>query len=87
MCRLGTFATKSGPNVGPFFTLAGDKDDPMININIGIVTDKEGVFTGVRVGEKTISLEQWNKDSTGHMTVKEFKKNHRELYDKMFSSK
>ncbi|NAS12671.1 RHS repeat protein [Poritiphilus flavus] len=83
---LGTFATQSGPNTGPFFTLAGDSNDPMININIGIVTNKDGIFKGVRVGDKTISLEQWNKDTTGPMSVDEFKKNHKDLYDQLFGS-
>jgi hypothetical protein len=84
---LGIFATQSGPNRGPFFTLAGDSNDPMININIGIVTDKNGIFKGVRAGDKTISLEQWNKDTTGPMSVDEFKKNHKDLYDQLFGSK
>lgn len=83
---LETFATQSGPNTGPFWTLKGDKNAPMIGINIGIVTDSEGIFTGVKVGDKTISLEQWNKDSTGPMSVDEFKKNHKDLYNQLFGS-
>ena len=75
---------QAGPDVGPFFTLAGDKNKPMVNVNIGIVTDKNGIFTGIKVGDKTISIDQWNKDSSGPMSVGEFKEKHKDLYNSLF---
>ena len=84
---LGTFATHRGPDWGPFVTLGGDFNDPMIDVNIGIVTNTDGIFQGVRVGDQTISLERWNKDSSGPMSVDKFKKNHRDLYNNLFGSK
>lgn len=83
---LGAFLTADEPTLGPFFTLAGDRDRTMMNLNIGIVTDKDGIFTGVRVGNKTISIEQWNKDTSGPMSVEEFKKKHRDWYNQIFGS-
>ncbi|MBS3921723.1 MAG: hypothetical protein KGZ37_01070 [Nitrosarchaeum sp.] len=83
---LGGFANKVGPDIGPFFTLAGNNKRPMIDINVGIVTDKNGIFTGIRVGDKTISLEQWNKDNSGPMSVDEFKKQYRDLYNTLFGN-
>ena len=71
---LGVFVTQSGPQEGPTMTLFGDKNNPMMNINMGIETDKNGIFTGVRVGDKTISIDEWNKNSSGPMSVDEFKK-------------
>ena len=82
---LGSFATKSGPNKGPFITLAGDKNKSMVNINASIITNSKGIFTGVREGGKTISLDDWNKDSSGPMSAKEFNKNYKNLYDRLFN--
>lgn len=83
---LGAFLTADEPTLGPFFTLAGDRNRTMLEINANIVTDKNGIFTGVQVNGKTISLEQWNKDTSGAMSVDEFKKNHKDLYDKLFGN-
>jgi len=83
---LGAFANQSGPDIGPFFTLAGDKNKSMINVNVGIVTDKNGIFTGVRAGDQTISIEQWNKDSSGPMSVDEFKKEYKDMYNTLFGN-
>mgnify|MGYP001817405351 FL=1 len=84
---LQAFMTANEPVFGPLLTLAGDKNVTMMEINVGIVTDKDGIFKGVRVGDKTISLEQWNKDTSGGMSVEEFKKKHRDYYDQLFGSK
>jgi hypothetical protein len=84
---LGAFMNQSGPDVGPFFTLAGDKNKPMINVNVGIVTDKNGIFTGIRVGDKTISIEQWNKDSSGPMSLAEFKERYKDMYNNLFGNR
>jgi len=84
---LGIFVTQSGPQVGPTMTLAGDKNNPMMNINMGIETDKNGIFTGVRVGDKTISIDEWNKNSSGPMSVDEFKKKHGDYYNQLFGDK
>ncbi|WP_246628925.1 hypothetical protein [Algoriphagus marincola] len=83
---LGAFANQAGPDVGPFLTLAGDFNRPMMNINASIVTDKNGIFTGVRVGDQTISIEQWNKDNSGPMSVDEFKEQYKDLYNSLFGN-
>ncbi len=83
---LGAFLTADEPTLGPFVTLAGDRNRTMLEINANIVTDKNGVFIGVKVNGKTISMEQWNKDSSGPMSVDEFKKKHKDLYDQLFGS-
>ncbi|MCH7403858.1 RHS repeat-associated core domain-containing protein [Belliella kenyensis] len=83
---LGAFANQVGPDIGPFITLAGNNKRPMIDINVGIVTDKNGVFTGVRAGDQTISLDQWNKDNSGPMSVDEFKKQYKDLYKTLFGN-
>jgi len=49
---LGTFASESGPNRGPFLTLGGNSNEQMIDINISIQVSKEGLFQGV--------LKKWN---------------------------
>lgn len=58
----------------------------MMNINASIVTDKNGIFTGVRVGDQTISIEQWNKDNSGPMSVDEFKEQYKDLYNSLFGN-
>jgi RHS repeat-associated protein len=83
---LGAFANQSGPDAGPFVTLAGDFNRPMMGINASIVTDKNGIFTGVRAGDQTISLEQWNKDNSGPMSVDEFKEQYKDLYNSLFGN-
>ncbi len=81
---LGVFVTQSGPQEGPTMTLFGDKNNPMMNINMGIETDKNGIFTGVRVGDKTISIDEWNKNSSGPMSVDEFKNKYGDYYNQLF---
>ncbi len=84
---LGIFATQAGEIIGPTWTLRDDKNEPMMNINMGILTDKNGIFTGVKVGDKTISIEEWNKNSSGPMSVEKFKKKYRDYYNQLFGDK
>lgn len=84
---LGVFVTQSGPQTGPTWTLMGDANELMMNVNMGIVTDKDGVFTGVKVGGKTISIEEWNANSSGPMSLEEFKKNYGDYYNQIFGNK
>nr|WP_295200383.1 RHS repeat-associated core domain-containing protein [Sediminibacterium sp.] len=58
---LGVGSAKSGPNKGPFRTLAGDKQQKQFGINIRIAVDKDGNFMGVYQGDKVISPQAWNK--------------------------
>lgn len=81
---LGAFLTADEPTLGPFFTLAGDRNKTMLEINAKIVTDKNGIFTGVQANGKIIPIEQWNKDSSGPMSVDNFKKKHKDLYNNLF---
>jgi hypothetical protein len=84
---LGVFVTQSGPQSGPTWTLMGDANKLMMSVNMGIITNKNGIFTGVKIGNKTISIEEWNKNSSGPMSVKKFKKNYGDYYKQIFSSK
>ncbi len=59
---------------------------PMMNITASIVTDKNGTFTGVKVGDQTISIEQWNENNSGPMSVDEFKKQYKDLYNTLFGN-
>jgi len=58
---LGVGAAQAGPNKGPFVTLAGDDNVKMFDVNINIITDKDGIFTGVQQGDNTFTLDAWNK--------------------------
>lgn len=58
----------------------------MMNITASIVTDKNGTFTGVKVGDQTISIEQWNENNSGPMSVDEFKKQYKDLYNTLFGN-
>ena len=80
---LGVFATQSGSAIGPTWTLKGDKNKPMMNINMGVVTDADGIFTGVRVGDQTISIDDWNANFET-MSVDEFKKKYGDYYNQLF---
>ena len=57
---LGVFSSKKGKFEGPTFQLAGNRKLPMIDINISIMVNSDGIFTGVRQGDKTYTLEEWN---------------------------
>jgi RHS repeat-associated protein len=50
-----------GPNTGPFVALAGDNQRPMMNVNTSIMVNEKGIFTGVKQGDKIISIQEWNK--------------------------
>jgi hypothetical protein len=58
---LGTFTTKSGPDIGPFWTLKGDKNKPMFNVNISIQVNQDGIFQGVLQDGNLIGINDWNK--------------------------
>ena len=59
---LGNFTTTGGSATGPTVDLAGENEnDVNININISINVNSEGVFQSVRQGDKTISIDEWNK--------------------------
>lgn len=77
---LGIFVTKFGPQEGPTNALLGDRNVPMMGINVNILADKNGIFTGVKVGDETISIDEWNKSYSGPMSVDEFKEKYSEYY-------
>ncbi len=54
-----------GKNTGPMTELSGEnRDRPIGSFNFSVTTDKKGNFTGVRKGDKTYSVEAWNKTFT-----------------------
>jgi len=46
---------------GSVFTLFGDANKNIFNVNMTIKFDNDGNFTGVQQGKKTYSVEEWNK--------------------------
>jgi hypothetical protein len=59
---LGNFATSGGKATGPTMALARENEgDVHINVNISIMVNGDGVFQGVKQGDKTISISDWNK--------------------------
>jgi len=45
----------------PFSSLDGENKREISSFNFSITTDKKGNFTGVKMGDKTYSLSEWNK--------------------------
>ena len=62
---LNTFQTDSDGNKGPFFTLMGNKNQPMFNVNISIQVNQDGIFQGVLQDGNLINIEEWNSQFTG----------------------
>jgi RHS repeat-associated protein len=46
---------------GPYTMLPGDNDRPMMSNSFTVTIDKDGGFTGVKQGDKTYSVADWNK--------------------------
>ncbi|CAF4439088.1 unnamed protein product [Rotaria socialis] len=59
---------------GPFTQLPFENQRPITDFNFSITTDKKGNFTGVKQGDKTFSIGDWNKQFTDKPTQKEEKK-------------
>jgi hypothetical protein len=59
---VGQIGADVGRNTGPFTDLPGEnKDNPITSFNFTVTTDKKGNFTGVKVGDKSYTLDEWNK--------------------------
>ena len=59
---LGNFTTSAGRATGPTINLAGENEgDVLIDVNISILVNGDGVFQGVKQGDEIISIEDWNK--------------------------
>ena len=59
---LGNFTTSGDQEWGPVKNLwFKDEGDVNINVNIQINVNADGVFQSVIQGDKTISIEDWNK--------------------------
>ena len=59
---VGQIAAGVGKNTGPFTELPGEnKDRPITSFSLTITTDKQGNFTGVKSGDKTYTIADWNK--------------------------
>ena len=56
----------------PFISLPGDNKRLMMTSNLTITMDENGVFTGVKQGEKKYTLEEWNNfQSSKPLDIKE----------------
>ena|GEM_PF-2290270 len=61
-----------GKNMGPFTELGGENENrPITDFNFSITTDKNGNFTGVKEGDKTYNIGDWNKRFTSQSTQKQ----------------
>jgi RHS repeat-associated protein len=59
---LGTFETSGDRQSGPVTDLPFENEgDVNIKVNVSIKVDKNGVFQGVMVGKKMMSIADWNK--------------------------
>ena len=59
---LGTFETSGDRQWGPVTDLPRENEsDTQIKVNVSIKVDKNGVFQGVMVGKKMMSIKDWNK--------------------------
>ena len=59
---VGQIGADVGRNTGPFTELPGEnRDNPIASFSLTITTNKEGNFTGVKAGNKTYTIEDWNK--------------------------
>ena len=61
-------------SLGPYKELPGDNDRPMMSSSFTVTMDKGGVFTGVKIGDKTYSVGDWNKMMQAKPLVKEDEK-------------
>jgi hypothetical protein len=68
---VGQIGAGVGQNTGPFTELPGENSTrPITDFNFSITTDKKGNFTGVKQGDKTFSIGDWNKQFTEKPTQK-----------------
>lgn len=59
------------PAIGnPYTSLPGDGDKAMMSANFTINIDKKGVFTGVTMGDKSYTMDEWNKMNSSQSTEK-----------------
>lgn len=54
---------------GPYTSLPGDNDRPMMSANFTVTMDGKGAFTGVQQGDKKYSVADWNKMNQNKPTV------------------
>ena len=45
----------------PYTSLPGNNDRPMMTANFTVTIDKNGVFTGIKMGNTIFSIQEWNK--------------------------
>ncbi len=83
---LGIFATNASLQTGMGTELPFDNNRPMMgNINLSIMTDSEGIFTGIQVGGETISIEDWNNNYES-LSVDEFREKYGDYYRQLFGN-
>lgn len=60
------------PAIGnPYTSLAGDGNKKMMSAYFTVTMDDKGVFTGVKQGNNTYTIEDWNKFFQSQPTIKE----------------
>ncbi|MDI9312802.1 MAG: hypothetical protein QM535_21510, partial [Limnohabitans sp.] len=69
---VGQIGSGVGKNTGPFTELPGENSKrPITKFNFSITTDKKGNFTGVKKGDETYSIDDWNKQFIEKPTQKQ----------------
>ncbi|MDN5212776.1 hypothetical protein QQ020_11995 [Fulvivirgaceae bacterium BMA12] len=58
---IGVSQAVFGPNEGPFMALWGDSKRKTASVGVSIVVNDKGIFLGVKVRDKVIDAEEWNK--------------------------
>jgi hypothetical protein len=65
---IGVSSANAGTE-GPYTSLPGDNDRPMMSASFTITMDDKGVFTGVQQDDKKYSIIDWNKMNQNKPTV------------------
>lgn len=58
---IGVSPATAGGSLGPYKKLPGENNRPMMSANFTVTMDSKGVFTGVKQGDQTYSITDWNK--------------------------
>lgn len=65
---IGQIGKGVDKDTGPMTELGGENRRSITDFNFSITTDKKGNFTGVRMGDTSYSIEDWNKRFTSQPT-------------------
>ena len=70
MIFIGVSPANAGTE-GPYTSLPGENDRPMMSAEFTITMDNKGVFTGVQQGDNKYTIQDWNKMNQNKPTVRQ----------------